>query len=101
MDEIAVAAQIVEGFVDALLVEGIQEDPFDRLLIADVIEDLIDEQLPFPVRVTGVDDSIDVGVGDESVMTLNWSLLAGLTRSFHCLGIIGKSSAFQRLYLGS
>lgn len=65
MDEIAVAAQIVEGFVDALLVEGIQEDPFDRLLIADVIEDLIDEQLPFPVRVTGVDDSIDVGVGDE------------------------------------
>ena len=51
--------------MDALFIEGIQEDPFDRLLIADVVEDLVDEQLPFPVRVPGVDDGIDVGTGDE------------------------------------
>ena len=51
--------------MDALFIEGIQEDPFDRLLIADVVEDLVDEQLPFPVRVTGVDDGIDVGTGNE------------------------------------
>ena len=100
MDEIAVAAQIVEGFVDALLVEGIQEDPFDRLLIADVIEDLIDEQLPFPVRVTGVDDSIDVGIGDEVRNDLEL-VLTGRADQELPLRIIGKSSAFQRLYLGS
>lgn len=47
--------------MDALFIKGIEENALDRFFIPDVVEDLVDEQLPFPVRVTGVDDGIDIG----------------------------------------
>ena len=47
--------------MDALFIKGIEENALDRLFVSHVVEDLIDEQLPFPVRVTGVDDGIDIG----------------------------------------
>ena len=57
-DEVLVRAQILQGFLDALVVEGIEEDALDRFLVADVLEYLVDEELAFAVRVAGVDDLI-------------------------------------------
>ena len=47
--------------MDAFFIEGVEQDALDRLFVSDVVEDLIDEQLPFSVGVTGIDDGIDVG----------------------------------------
>lgn len=56
----------------------------------------VDEQLPFPVGVTGVDDGVDVGTCNGPSMMWNCSLLAGLMRSFHSVRNDGQILAFQR-----
>ena len=63
VQKVPVVAEIGQGFANALLIQGVEENPFDRLFVAYVVEDFIDEELPFPVRVTGVDDA--VGFADE------------------------------------
>ena len=47
--------------MDTFFIEGVEEDALDRLFRFRRSEDLIDEQLPFPVGVTGIDDGIDIG----------------------------------------
>ena len=73
-DEVLVRAQVLQGFLDALVVEGIEEDALDRFLVADVLEYLVDEELAFAVRVAGVDDLI--ALADEVLDDL--VLVAGI-----------------------
>ena len=53
--------------MDAFFIEGVEQDALDGLFVSDVIEDLVDEQLPFPVGFTGVDDGVDVGTCNEAL----------------------------------
>ena len=58
VEEIPVFPEAAVGLLDTLLIQGIQQDPFDRLRIPQIIQYLIHEQLPFSVRVSAMDDLI-------------------------------------------
>ena len=54
--EIVIVAQISERLLDAFFIKRIEQYPLDRLLVPDILQYFVDQQLPFPVRITGMDD---------------------------------------------
>lgn len=60
IEEILVVPQAGIGLLDALFIQGIQEDAPYRLLIAEIVEDFVNEQLALAVRVAAVDDFISL-----------------------------------------
>ncbi|RMU76895.1 hypothetical protein ALP24_05669 [Pseudomonas syringae pv. aptata] len=54
--KLAVVAQAVQRFAGGIGVHVVDQDAFDRRGVAEMHQDLVDQQLAFVVRVTGVDD---------------------------------------------
>ncbi|RMQ18673.1 hypothetical protein ALQ08_200148 [Pseudomonas syringae pv. delphinii] len=54
--KLAVVAQPLQRFAGSVGVHVVDQDAFDRRGVAEMHQDLIDQQLAFVVRVTGVDD---------------------------------------------
>ena len=60
-EKVRVVAQVRVRALDALLVERVEEDALYGLLVAEVVEHLVDEQLSLAVRVACVHDLVRVG----------------------------------------
>ena len=56
--KVSVLAQVLERCLDGFLVQRVQEDALRWLLVAAVFQHLVDKELPFAVRVAGIDDII-------------------------------------------
>lgn len=63
-----IVPQIIKGFMNALFVEGIEQDALDRFRIMNIIEDFIDKKLSLSIGVTGIDNRI--GFFDEAANRL-------------------------------